>query len=66
VERLVATYEQGRQDGEGIAAFLRRADAKELKAALADLEALTEESAGPEDFVDLGETETFVPIAEAV
>ncbi len=65
VERLVQIYEKERTGEERIVEFLRRADPKKLKAQLADLETLSEADARPEDFIDLGDTEAFVPIDEA-
>jgi sulfite reductase (NADPH) hemoprotein beta-component len=61
VDRLVAMYRAERAADETLAAFLRRADAARLKAALADLEALTEQTASPDDYVDLGEDAAFSP-----
>ena len=43
VDRLVALYRGERQDDESLAAFMRRADTARLKAALSDLEAITED-----------------------
>ena len=40
---------------------MRRADTARLKAALADLEAITEETADPADFIDLAEDKAFAP-----
>ncbi len=65
VERLVQIFESERSADERIVAFLRRADPKKLKAQLADLETLGEADARPEDFIDLGDTEAFVPLEEA-
>jgi hypothetical protein len=39
------------------------AEPAKLKSVLADLELLTEETARPEDFIDLGETHEFRPEA---
>jgi sulfite reductase beta subunit-like hemoprotein len=61
VDRLVALYELERQKDEGLAAFMRRADLTGLKAALADLETLTEDTAEPSDFIDLAEEKAFAP-----
>lgn len=61
IPTLVALYEQKRQDGESITAYLARAPLLELKGALAHLEALDEASATAEDYVDLGETAAFAP-----
>ena len=61
VDRLVALYRAERADGEAFAPFLRRIDPPRLKATLADLEHLTEETALPEDFIDLAEEAAFAP-----
>jgi sulfite reductase beta subunit-like hemoprotein len=61
VDRLVALYQTERHADEGLAAFLRRADLASLKAALADLESLTEDTADPLDFIDLAEDKAFAP-----
>jgi sulfite reductase beta subunit-like hemoprotein len=59
VERLVALYVSERDAGEEAAVFFRRIDVAQVKAALADLEAITLADAVPEDFVDLGEDAQF-------
>jgi sulfite reductase (NADPH) hemoprotein beta-component len=59
VERLVALYVSERDAGEDAAVFFRRIDVAQVKAALADLEAITAADAVPEDFVDLGEDTVF-------
>jgi sulfite reductase (NADPH) hemoprotein beta-component len=59
VERLVALYVSERDAGEDAAVFFRRVDVAQVKAALADLEAITSADAVPEDFVDLGEDTQF-------
>jgi sulfite reductase beta subunit-like hemoprotein len=61
VDRLVAIFTAERQDDEGLAAFMRRADLGRLKAALSDLESLTEDSADASDFIDLAEDKAFAP-----
>ncbi len=61
VDRLVALYREERQGDEELAAFMRRADLAHLKAALADLEVLTEQTAAADDYVDLGESAAFAP-----
>ena len=40
---------------------MRRADLAGLKAALADLESLTEDTADASDFIDLAEDKAFAP-----
>jgi sulfite reductase (NADPH) hemoprotein beta-component len=59
VERLVALYVAERDAGEAAPAFFRRVDVGMVKAALADLEAITPADAVREDFVDLGEDAQF-------
>jgi len=61
VERLMALYAGEKRDGESAPAFFARADLAHVKEALADLELLTEASASPSDFVDLGEADAFNP-----
>ena len=41
--------------------FFRRVEAGRVKTLLADLETMTPEDAVPDDFIDLGETQAFVP-----
>ena len=55
VDRLVATVQTERRDGERLADFYRRADLAHVKDALSDLERLTDADARPEDFIDLAE-----------
>jgi hypothetical protein len=40
---------------------MRRADAGRVKAVLSDLEAITEETADPSDYIDLAEDKAFAP-----
>jgi sulfite reductase (NADPH) hemoprotein beta-component len=61
VERLVAVYQAERHLDEGLAAFMRRADLGRLKAALSDLEPITEDTADASDFIDLAEDKAFAP-----
>jgi sulfite reductase (ferredoxin) len=61
LERLVRLYARERQEGESPVAFFRKLEVPKVKALLADLEALTPESAGPTDFIDLAETTEFRP-----
>ncbi len=61
VRRLVVLYEEKRNPGESITAYLARASVAELRAAISDLERLDEATASPEDFVDLAETGPFRP-----
>ena len=61
VDRLVAVYQAERHLDEGLAAFMRRADLGRLKAALSDLEPITEGTADASDFIDLAEDKAFAP-----
>ncbi len=61
IERLLALAEEHRTDGESVRHVLERLDPSVAKSRLADLEVLGVDDARPEDFVDLGETETFAP-----
>jgi len=61
VERLAALYEARRAGDESMTAYLGRAPIAELKAAIADLEALAPETATADDFVDFAETTPFRP-----
>jgi sulfite reductase (NADPH) hemoprotein beta-component len=59
VERIVTLYGEQRAEGESITTFLQRVDAQRVKERLGDLEALAEEEARPQDFVDLGDQAEF-------
>jgi sulfite reductase (ferredoxin) len=61
VDRLLTLYRNERADGEQPAIFFRRIEPARVKTLLADLETMTAEDATPEDFIDLGETQAFVP-----
>jgi sulfite reductase (NADPH) hemoprotein beta-component len=61
VDRLLALYRDERAEGEAPATFFRRVDAGRVKALLADLETMRPEDTVPADFIDLGDTEAFVP-----
>jgi hypothetical protein len=61
VDRLLTLYRDERADGEQPAIFFRRVEPGRVKTLLADLETMTAEDATPEDFIDLGETQAFVP-----
>jgi len=60
-ERLIGLYQREKSAGEGPTSFFQRVGLAEVKSVIADLEPLTEETAEPEDFIDLGETETYSP-----
>ena len=61
VERLLRLYAAERQPNETSRAFLRRVEPARIKALLADLDAMTAETAAPDDYIDLAETTQFVP-----
>ena len=61
LERLVRLYATTRQPGESPLAFFRKLEVPKVKALLADLEALTLETATSTDFIDLAETTAFRP-----
>jgi sulfite reductase beta subunit-like hemoprotein len=61
LERLVKLYQDQRTDGESPIGFFRRVDVAAVKATLADLERMTPEEAGEEDFIDLAEVSAFNP-----
>ncbi len=61
LERLVRLYARDRQPGQSPVAFFRAVPVPAVKALLADLEALTPESATDRDFIDLSETTPFRP-----
>jgi sulfite reductase (NADPH) hemoprotein beta-component len=60
-ERLIWLYQTERHNGETATAFFMGVEVARVKEVLADLERLTPEDAGPEDFVDLGEEAEFNP-----
>jgi sulfite reductase beta subunit-like hemoprotein len=61
VERLVQLYRDERAPAESPVQFFRRVEPEAVKTRLRDLATLSEEAALPEDFVDLGEDQAFVP-----
>ena len=61
LERLIGLYQQEKMPGEEPTAFFQRVGLAEVKSVIADLEPLTDDNAVPEDFIDLGETETYSP-----
>ncbi|HZP47255.1 MAG TPA: nitrite/sulfite reductase [Vicinamibacterales bacterium] len=62
VDRLIGIYARDREAGESAHAFFARADAARLRVELADLERFTAADAGPDDYVDLGESQEFAPV----
>ena len=65
LERLVDLYVAEAAPGEAPDAFMARLDVERVKALVADLAELTAADAGPDDFVDLGETRAFVVETQA-
>jgi sulfite reductase (ferredoxin) len=61
LERLVRLYAETRQPGQSPVAFFRTLEVPKVKVLLADLEALTPDSASETDFIDLAETTEFRP-----
>ncbi|MFZ5467796.1 MAG: nitrite/sulfite reductase [Myxococcota bacterium] len=61
LERLLRLYQRQRHVEESGTGFFRRVELGEVKAMLADLEVMTPQSAVPDDYVDLGETQEFKP-----
>jgi sulfite reductase (NADPH) hemoprotein beta-component len=61
VERLIGLFAKERRADETAEDFFQRVEAATVKALLADLEVLTPETASPDDFIDLAETEQFNP-----
>jgi sulfite reductase (NADPH) hemoprotein beta-component len=59
LERLLGWYKAERRGSESLAEFLRRVDAKEVEARLADLTRMTLADATPEDFIDIGEDHAY-------
>jgi len=61
LDRLIQLYQEQRAGGESAIGFFRRVDVAVVKSTLADLERLTPEEAGPQDFIDLAEVSPFNP-----
>jgi sulfite reductase beta subunit-like hemoprotein len=61
LERLLDWYRTDRQDGESPDAFFARVSVADVKKVIGDLEAFDASKAPAEDYVDLGETQTFTP-----
>jgi sulfite reductase (NADPH) hemoprotein beta-component len=61
LDRLVNLYRERREDGESLGAFFRRLPPTVATDALKDLAELRTEDTVPEDFIDLGESQTFTP-----
>lgn len=61
LERLVGLYADERTGDETAETFFRRIEPGRVKALLADLEALTPDTATTDDFIDFAETKEFAP-----
>ncbi len=61
VARLVALFREDRAPGERAVDFFARIDVERARAVLADLERITPEELGPEDYVDIGDEAEFAP-----
>jgi sulfite reductase (NADPH) hemoprotein beta-component len=61
LERLLDLYRNEGLPNESPESFFARVPVARVKELLADLEAMTPDSARPEDYVDLAETSAFVP-----
>ena len=61
VDRLVNLYRERREEGESLGAFFRRLPPTVATDALKDLAELRAEDTVPDDFIDLGESQTFTP-----
>jgi sulfite reductase (NADPH) hemoprotein beta-component len=61
IDRLVGLYRERREEGESLGAFFRRLPPAIATDALKDLAELRAEDTVPDDFIDLGESQTFTP-----
>ena len=61
MDRLLGLYRRQRQGDESLGAFFRRVPPAAATEALRDLAEMLPQSATPDDFVDLGESEAFAP-----
>jgi sulfite reductase beta subunit-like hemoprotein len=61
LDRLVGLYRERREEGESLGAFFRRLPPAIATDALKDLAELRAEDTVPDDFIDLGESQTFTP-----
>jgi len=61
VARLVSLFRDERAPGERAVDFFARIDVERVRTALADLERITPEELGPEDYVDIGDETEFAP-----
>ncbi|NOT43224.1 MAG: nitrite/sulfite reductase [Acidobacteria bacterium] len=61
VDRLLALYQEQRQDGESLGAFFRRVPPASATERLKDLAEMLPDQATTQDFMDLGEDRAFAP-----
>ena len=61
LDRLVGLYRERREAGESLGAFFRRLPPAVATDALRDLAELRAEETVADDFIDLGESQTFTP-----
>jgi sulfite reductase (NADPH) hemoprotein beta-component len=61
LDRLVGLYRERREDGESLGAFFRRLPPAIASDALRELAELRPEDTVADDFIDLGESQTFTP-----
>jgi sulfite reductase (NADPH) hemoprotein beta-component len=61
LDRLVGLYRERREEGESLGAFFRRLPPAVATETLKDLAELRAEDTVPDDFIDLGESQTFTP-----
>jgi sulfite reductase beta subunit-like hemoprotein len=59
MRRLLEWYRDGRAESEGVQEFFKRVSLEEIEAKLADLGAISSETAQPEDYIDIGEDHAF-------
>jgi len=61
LDRLIRLYAEERAVDESAESYFQRVELARVKAVLGDLEVLTPENAGADDFIDLAESKEFVP-----
>lgn len=59
VERILALWQRERRAAEPLSAYLARVPLDKVRSELAELLAISEETATPEDFIDLGQSSPF-------
>jgi hypothetical protein len=61
LDRLLRLYAAERLPAQSAEAYFQDVDLGRIKSLLADLQEISPETATDDDFVDLGETNTFMP-----